>query len=125
MQKGSKLYSILKNKCPRCMEASFFESNNPFKVKMNKHCANCGLDFSHEPGFYIGAMYVSYAQGVLIAVVTGLILYLGWHLSFRQILFAIALMLAITSTINFRLSRLVWINIWVRFDPNAASKKVR
>ena len=28
---------------------------------MNAECSHCGLHFEVEPGFFIGAMYVSYA----------------------------------------------------------------
>ena len=121
MKKGSKSYSILKNKCPRCMEGPFFKSENIFKVKMNEKCAHCGLDFQHEPGFYIGAMYVSYAQGVIIALITGFLLYYGWHLNFRSILIGIAVMLVLSSPVNFRFSRLIWINIWVSYKANAGT----
>lgn len=90
---------------------------------MNKCCPNCGLDLSHEPGFYIGAMYVSYAQGIAVAVATGIISQFLFHATFNQTLLLIAMLLAVTAPVNFRLSRLVWINIWVSYDANVVSQK--
>lgn len=40
---------------------------------MHKDCAVCGLHFEVEPGFFWGAMYISYAFGVAISVVAGVI----------------------------------------------------
>jgi len=69
--KGTKLYSIFKMKCPQCQEGDFFVSK-PYDLKragdVHKKCAQCGLKYSKEPGFYYGAMYVSYGLGVALFV---------------------------------------------------------
>ncbi len=126
MRKGSKIYSVLKNRCPRCMEAPFFESDNPYKpgkmIRMLPECPVCGLSYTHEPGFYFGAMYVSYALAVALALAMGLLMHYAWNASFRNILFGIASVLVITSPVNFRLARLIWINIWIRYDPSSVKK---
>ena len=43
---------------------------------MNEQCPVCGQPFVIEPGFYIGAMYVSYAFSVLILLVEGIFFFL-------------------------------------------------
>ena len=72
MKKGTKLYSIFNGTCPQCHEEKMFKSNNPYKLKtifdMHENCPNCGQKFTPEPGFYYGAMYVSYAFGVAFFV---------------------------------------------------------
>ena len=72
MKKGTKLYSILNNKCPRCHEGKFFDSANPYNLakmtSMPDKCPECGQPYEPEPGFYFGAMYVSYALGVALFV---------------------------------------------------------
>ncbi len=42
--------------------------------KMNEHCPHCDHRFEVEPGFFIGAMYVSYAMsvGLMFAVIIGM-----------------------------------------------------
>lgn len=123
MKKGSKFFSIIKNRCPQCGEGLFFESNKLYNLTMNKNCPNCGLNYEHEPGFYLGAMYVSYILAVGLALITGLILFYGFGADFTSILFAIAVALILTSTLNFRLSRLIWINIWIHYNPEWKLKK--
>ena len=42
---------------------------------MHKHCPSCGLEYEGEPGFFYGAMYVSYALSVAIFLCTVFVLY--------------------------------------------------
>ena len=69
---ANKTMSILKLKCPRCGEADMFCNSNVYKFKgffdMPKECPNCKQDFEIEPGFYYGAMYVSYALTIAVTV---------------------------------------------------------
>src|SRR5215216_2534149 len=77
MLKGTKLYSILNNKCPKCQVGDFFVYKNPFRkdfAKMHDHCPHCGELFNKEVGFYYGAMYVSY--GLNIALGVGMFLFM-------------------------------------------------
>ena len=52
-KKGTKLFSILKGKCPRCQEGQFFKYGftiNPSKVtKIHDNCAKCNLKYMLEP----------------------------------------------------------------------------
>lgn len=78
MQKKSDLLSMLEAKCPRCHTGSMFQ-HPLLKVskfdKMNKVCPHCGFNYEPEPGFFYGAMYISYAISVGIFLVTGFILF--------------------------------------------------
>ena len=51
-------------RCPRCGVGRLFVK--PFK--MNDNCADCGLKFEREQGYFIGAIYINYAATVGIAV---------------------------------------------------------
>jgi len=42
---------------------------------MHKNCPCCNLAFSVEPGFFIGAMYVSYAVVVGLVTMDALLIY--------------------------------------------------
>jgi uncharacterized protein (DUF983 family) len=70
--KGSKLYSIFRLKCPHCHEGEFFVSRNPYDLArvgdLLERCPVCDRKYSPEPGFFFGAMYVSYALGVAMFV---------------------------------------------------------
>ena len=75
MKKGTKLYSIVNFKCPKCQQGDFFVSH-PYHLNhlgdVRKNCNKCGLNYSKEPGFYFGAMYVAYALGVALFVIAWL-----------------------------------------------------
>ena len=124
-KKGNKLYSILQMKCPRCHNANLFTNPNPYNLKdMDKipdSCPNCGQDFQIETGFYWGAMYVSYGVTVgFLFTLMGLdILLTGYLQRYRLYLYA-GLTILIWPLI-FRLSRSIWINVFVHYDP--ATKK--
>lgn len=76
VQRQSNLSAFIQCRCPRCHQGKMFVYPvyriSKFNL-MNKSCMNCGLRFEIEPGFYWGAMYVSYALNILIAIITGII----------------------------------------------------
>ena len=68
-------------KCPKCKEGDLF-INPPLLYKkfgkMPTLCTICGHRFEREPGFFFGAMYVSYGLSiVVIAVCSVALFYLG------------------------------------------------
>ena len=122
---GSKMYSVLYNKCPRCHIGRFWASNNPFKnmfsrsLETCKTCDNCCLFYELETGFWYGSMYVSYAISVAVMV-------LFWSLTtfffpiiniFNEILI-IVLAILLVSPVNYHLSRLIWINFFIKYIRN-------
>ena len=74
----NQLQAVIGEKCPQCRKTKLF-TNPPVHwkdfTKMNSQCSNCGLQFQVEPGFFIGAMYISYAFIVGIIVITAVTLY--------------------------------------------------
>jgi uncharacterized protein (DUF983 family) len=86
---------------------------------MNETCPSCGLRFEREPGYFVGAMYVSYALAVLIVgaltAVLWLLLLPGWPMS-RVVLPAVAAFLPLVPVV-FRWSRIIWIHFDRSIDP--------
>ena|ERR1700743_1361747 len=123
----NKLYSILHEKCPYCNEGEFFISKNPFNLKnfdkQPERCPVCHSSYIPENGFYYGAMYVSYALniafGVALFILSNVIF--DWGTTTFLILFVVAVLL--TWTIIFRKSRLIWINLFVKYDKTKAPTK--
>lgn len=118
--KGSRLYSIFKMKCPRCQEGDFFISH-PYDLRNagNTHekCSNCELKYSKEPGFYYGAMYVSYGLTVALFVA----MWVSFNLFFENISVGIQIFLIISTTVLltpyiYALSKIIWINIFIKYD---------
>ncbi|MEQ6125217.1 DUF983 domain-containing protein [Pseudotenacibaculum sp. MALMAid0570] len=118
-KKGEKSYSIIKGKCPQCHEGNFFEfpfTFNPKKItKLHQSCSVCGLKYMIEPSFFYGAMYVNYAITVAISILTFLITKLALDLSMLQSFAAIIIVLILSAPINLRLSRILWINMFVKY----------
>ena len=88
IKKGSKLYSVLYGKCPKCNEGKFFKykfTYNPKKVtQLYDNCSNCKQKYMLEPSFYFGAMYVNYGLSVALAVIVFIISKLVLNLSLLQ-----------------------------------------
>lgn len=121
------IYSTLTNTCPRCHQGKVFKYNNPYKLKhlseMHSDCSVCGEHYEREPGFFFGAMYVSYALMTGWLIVAFLADQLWLHLD------ALVLALGITGTmlllgpLFYHWSRLIWLNFFVRYRKDAAPKQ--
>lgn len=118
IKKGSKLYSIFNNKCPRCQEGDFFVNKKVLSLKnslkIHETCSHCGLKYMIEPSFFYGAMYVSYGLTVAISIITFVILNF-FGLSLLPIFIAIIIILILFTPFTLRLSRLIYINIFVHY----------
>ena len=115
--KGSKLYSIFTGTCPVCHKGEMYVERNPYKfskaLKMHERCSHCNTKFKIEPSFFYGAMYVSYAVGVAIAVATFIIAYFFIGLD-RNYTLIVMLPLIL------RVSRNIWINFFMKYDKSKA-----
>lgn len=122
--KGTKLYSILKGKCPVCHEGDLYKTKNPYllsdTLKMHENCPHCHTKFKIEPSFFYGAMYVSYAVGVAFAVATFIISYFFLNLGRLSSFFVITGTLIVFLPVILRLSRNIWINFFFKYDPEKA-----
>lgn len=124
--KGNKLYSIFTGTCPVCHRGEMYVEKNPFKIskilKMHDRCSHCGTKFKMEPSFFYGAMYVSYGVGVAIAVATFIITFFFLNLDRHITFFAIIITLTLLFPYILRISRNIWINMFMHYDKNAAGK---
>lgn len=124
LNKGDKGYSIINNKCPRCQEGDFFIYPGIFNIskfsKMHQSCQVCGLSFEQEPGYYFGAMYVSYAINVAV-MVTFWVAYLflaSDQISIWWMVLASVITGLLLTPATFRWARLMWINLFINYDSN-------
>jgi uncharacterized protein (DUF983 family) len=82
---------------------------------MNTKCEKCGQDFEIEPGFYLGAMWVSYPFVIGFEIVFLLIgLYILQLELFWAFVFSTMLLLAISPLI-LRIGRSLFIHLNVRY----------
>lgn len=122
LKKGSKLNSILTGSCPKCQEESMYKEKNPYKMgkvfDMHETCSHCGTRYKMEPSFFYGAMYVSYGVSIAFAVAAFIISNVFIGLGLIHSFIAIVATLILTFPIILRLSRNIWINMFMHFDKN-------
>src|SRR5216684_4315153 len=101
----STLRSILQQRCPRCRMGGIFHYSI-FRgfPKMCERCSICDLKFNREPGYFLGAMYLSFGFGVLIMAPIAVILW------------AAMLFLPLAPTVTL-FSRVLWIYLDQSVDP--------
>ena len=122
IKKGTKLYSILTGSCPKCHQESMYETKNPYilsdVLKINETCSHCHTKYRLEPSFFYGSMYVSYGVGIAFGVAAFVISYLFFGSSLKTAFFAIIGTLVVFAPIIMRLSRNIWINIFMSYDKD-------
>ncbi len=129
MRKGSKIYSVFHFLCPKCHEGRFFISS-PYRLKTTgdvlETCDKCGNNNMLEPGFYQGAMYVSYALGValFVSIWAGTSLFTPGMQSWLQISL-VAISSIGLSPLLYSLSKIIYANIFIRYDMDAVAKHAK
>jgi uncharacterized protein (DUF983 family) len=126
-EKGTKMYSIRKFKCPHCQEGDFLVSNIydlSHVGDVRDSCEKCDASFTKEPGFYFGAMYVAYGIGVVLI----LTLWATFNLLFENIstgvlIAVIVLSIVILSPYLFASSKIIWANMFIPYDSKALELK--
>ena len=112
--------SVLNYNCPRCRKFKMYKE--PFliskPVEMHRNCEVCNQRFEPEPGFYFGAMFISYIISGFLFVGIALTLVFAFNWSFNAAM-GLVLFIAIISFFKLmRISRSMWIHFIVNYDPN-------
>jgi uncharacterized protein (DUF983 family) len=119
-QSISSLRSMFGLKCPRCRKGKLFTRKGLFVyrdiLKMPENCEVCDQKFEIEPGFWIGAMWISYPFVVAIEMP---FLILALLADANHVWMYFALMVAaflITWPFLLRIGRSAWIHVSIRYD---------
>lgn len=104
--------------CPRCRQGPIFRLPlwRGF-LAMHERCPVCGLKFEREPGYFLGALYFSYALSIPPGLLLVLLLWriTGW--SFDTVMLgAFVAYLPLVPVVT-RWSRVLWMYLDWRFDP--------
>jgi hypothetical protein len=85
---------------------------------MFESCSVCHLRYEREPGYFLGAMYISYGLALpMIALIAALLWAItGWWIT-KDVIWAVVLFLPLAPAITF-LSRVLWIYLDQTFDPD-------
>ena len=135
--KPSLLWSILTMCCPRCRRGSMFKNNNPYKklslkyiFDMYDHCPVCKQKFDLEVGFWYGTGYVSYFLVVFLSGFTFIVWWMAIGIStddnriFYWLILNTILIVALQPWLM-RLSRAVYIYLFISYDENFANASSR
>lgn len=102
---------VLGNRCPRCQEGRVFRR----LILMRERCPSCDLLFAREPGYFAGAMILSYVVGGALAFPLFFVLAAN-QADFAVTVGAPAALLVLLAPLLVRFSRLAW--LW--FDQTHA-----
>jgi MFS family permease len=85
---------------------------------MHERCPVCDLKFERESGYFLGAMYVSYALAlVIVAIIAALLRSVtGWRIT-KDIIWAVVVFLPLAPTITL-FARVLWIYLDQTIDPD-------
>ena len=115
-------------KCPRCRRGPMFKDSNPYKKFSLKHifdmpdnCPVCNQKYDLETGFWYGTGYVSYALAVAVSVTTFVawLVLIGVSVDDSRIFWWLGLnilFLVLLQTWMMRISRVLYIRFFVRYD---------
>ncbi len=109
------LKGIAKGSCPVCGKGKIFKTNYQWykTPEMNKSCPHCHFVYEKEPGFFWGAMYVSYGIGIAVSLaIFGLCQFIFTDPFDLRIIPLVTLSLLSISLINYRYSRIIWIYLF-------------
>jgi uncharacterized protein (DUF983 family) len=118
-EKSHTLLDIVRQLCPRCRTGKIFRRSVFLGFpKMNARCPVCDLRFEREPGYFLGAMYISYGLALLIITSIAALLWsvTHWWIT-TDTIWAVVLFLPFAPAITY-FSRVLWIYFDQTFDPD-------
>lgn len=123
-------WSMLTMKCPRCRRGPMFKDSNAYRklslshiFEMPDHCPVCNQKYDLEPGFWYGTAYVSYALAVALSVSTFVawLVLIGVSTEDNRIFYWLgtnAVLLVVLQPWLMRLSRVVYMRFFIRYDKD-------
>ncbi len=114
------LAAMFRGVCPRCRTGAIYRRSFwRAWLDMNERCPACGLRFEREQGYFLGAMYVSYALSVPPVSLLCLVIWLltRWRLDYVVLGAFLAYLPAVPVVV--RISRVIWIHIDQWLDPES------
>jgi uncharacterized protein (DUF983 family) len=126
MKNVSKLQAIIGAKCPHCRQGDIFEypaSRISRFTETRERCPVCRQRYEVEPGFFIGAMYISYSFAVALMVAVSVAVFvLGKDPDLWVYLVAVIVANLLLTPFMFRYSRVLML-YWfsgIKYNPGAA-----
>ncbi len=124
------LWSMITMRCPRCRRGDMFKNSKPYKklklsyiLDMYDTCPVCSQKYDLEPGFWYGTGYVSYGLFLLFSAITFFLwcIFIGISVDDNRVLWWLlinSVIIVILQPWFMRLSRVVYLNIFVKYNEN-------
>ena len=116
----SRWRAVLLLRCPRCLDGRIWKRF----LDMNERCPTCGLGFEREPGYFTGAMVVSYAIAVPTFGLIVIALIVAGVDAVVALVVGGSFYLALAPFI-FRYSRAIWLHFDWLIDPDRRDDRAR
>ena len=114
-KKSNFILNVINEKCPKCSKGYVFKQNVSLLNLpiMNDVCEKCSYHYDREPGYFLGAMYISYGLAAIQGIITFLILHYSFSFlsTLYQTMIVILVMIALGRK-NYKLSRVLYIHIF-------------
>ncbi|AIZ64432.1 hypothetical protein PK28_13485 [Hymenobacter sp. DG25B] len=123
--------AMLAQKCPRCHTGPLFNHSvwNLSKLTdMPEACPVCGQRYEPEPGFYWGAMYISFGFSTGIMLVVGFLVYHLLHDPDVWVyILSVAVVTVLFAPLSLRYSRTIMLYLFggANYDPNYTASATR
>jgi uncharacterized protein (DUF983 family) len=125
VSKRNFILNAFMKKCPRCQEGDLFVKPFEFSkpVNMPENCPVCNQKYEPEPGFYYGSMFLSYIFSAFFFLgIMGLCL-IVFKMSLNASMGVLLFIATLTYMFFLRMSRSIWINLMIKYDPEAKGNK--
>ena len=109
----SRWQAIRRQLCPRCFSGEIFRA----RLTTYERCPFCDLKFEREPGYFIGAMYFSYAMSLPSGAALLFAIWFGSGWTFGISMLATMMIYLPFVPSIFRYSRVLWLHFDRSFDP--------
>ena len=122
--------ALLALRCPRCHRGPLFKqpAASLHFMDMYDACVVCEQTYEPEPGFYYGAMYLSFGFALAIFVVCGVsVYYLAGDPATWVYVTVVAVLTLLLTPLIFRYSRAIMLYLFggTRFDPTWVARHPR
>ena len=114
-KKRNFILNVFNEKCPKCTKGYVFKQNVSLLnlPVMNDVCQKCDYRYDREPGYFLGAMYISYGLAVFQGIATFLFVhFLFPNLSTFWMSVSVIAVIVLCGRKNYKLSRVIYIHIF-------------
>jgi len=103
----------LRLRCPHCGEGKLFRG----WFAMHDRCEHCGFLFGHEPGFFLGSIYINYGLTTVLVLAGYFACFFLTTFDPNHVLIGLLVFSVLFPLWFFRYARSLWLGFDYAFDP--------